>query len=50
MKPKKRGRKPVADRKVALRIYMPQSIINSNGGEQACLDKMEEVLMSKCKM
>lgn len=37
MKKKKetRGRKPVEDKKTALRIYVEQSLIDANGGEQS---------------
>ena len=39
MKAKKLGRKPVADKKMVLRIFVEQSLIDANGGEQTCKDE-----------
>lgn len=39
MKQKKLGRKPIADKKQVLRIFIEQSIIDANGGEAICNDE-----------
>lgn len=39
MKAKKLGRKPIADKKVMLRIFVEQSTVDLNGGEQSCKDE-----------
>ena len=39
MKPKKLGRKPITDKKVMLRIFVEQSVIDANGGEQSSKDE-----------
>jgi phage-related protein len=39
MKQKKLGRKPIADKKQVLRIFIEQSIIDANGGETICKDE-----------
>lgn len=35
----KLGRKPVADKKFCLRIFIEQSVIDANGGENICKDE-----------
>lgn len=35
----KLGRKPIADKKLMLRIFVEQSIVEQNGGEQSCKDE-----------
>ena len=39
MKQKKLGRKPIADKKLMLRIFVEQSVIDANGGEQSAKDE-----------
>ena len=39
MKQKKLGRKPIADKKQVLRIFIEQSVIDANGGETICKDE-----------
>lgn len=39
MKQPKLGRKPIADKKVMLRIFVEQSTVDLNGGEQSCKDE-----------
>ena len=39
MKAKKLGRNPIADKKVMLRIFVEQSTVDLNGGEQSCKDE-----------
>jgi hypothetical protein len=41
---KKMGRKPIADKKMVVRLFIETSIINANGGEQACKDKCVQFL------
>ena len=36
---KKGGRKPVADKKILLRLYIHQSVVNSNGGVEVAQEK-----------
>jgi len=38
-KNKKLGRKTVADKKFCLRIFIEQSVIDANGGEQTAKDE-----------
>ena len=45
MKQPKLGRKPIADKKVMLRIFVEQSTVDLNGGEQSCKD--ESILFLK---
>jgi hypothetical protein len=35
----KLGRKPIADKKIMLRMFVEQSIVDANGGEQSCKDE-----------
>jgi len=41
---KKMGRKPIADKKMVVRVFIEQSIINAHGGEDACKEKCVEFL------
>jgi len=36
MKKETRGRKPIQDKKIMLRIYIQQSVIEANGGKLQC--------------
>lgn len=39
MKPKKLGRKPIADKKIMIRFFIEQSVVDANEGEQSCKDE-----------
>ena len=43
------GRKPIADKKIALTIYMPESIIKKCGGEYFAKSIMENSLLLKAR-
>jgi len=47
MKQKKLGRKPIADKKQVLRIFIEQSIIDANGGETICKDECISLLKKR---
>ncbi len=38
------GRKPIADKKVNIRLYPRQSVIDKNGGEEEFKRKLEEFI------
>lgn len=48
--PKPRGRKPVTDRKLMLRIFVHESVIMANGGEEAAKEKCVLFLGARAKI
>lgn len=49
MKVKKRGRKPVKDKRVPIRFFVQESVMHANGGEEECQELCENYLNKRAK-